>query len=81
MRGRGELGHGRYNRYYYSGQVRRTWESATHLKKCIVQVKLAGKRAMDDGSERDIDSAWAWITLYERQGDKWIRLLEVSNSR
>ncbi len=47
----------------------------------IVQVKLAGKRTMDDGSERDMDSTWAWLTLYERQGDKWIRLLEVSNAK
>ena len=47
----------------------------------IVQVKVAGRRTMDDGSERYIDSTWAWITLYERQGDKWIRLLEVSNSK
>jgi hypothetical protein len=47
----------------------------------IVQVKLAGERTMDDGTERDIDSTWAWITLYERQGDRWIRLLEVSNSK
>jgi len=47
----------------------------------IVQVKVAGRRTMDDGSKRDIDSTWAWLTLYERQGDKWIRLAEVSNSQ
>ncbi|MCP4538135.1 MAG: nuclear transport factor 2 family protein [Chloroflexi bacterium] len=47
----------------------------------IVQVKLVGQCTMDDGSASDIDSTWAWITLYERQGDKWIRLLEVSNSK
>ncbi len=45
----------------------------------IVQVKVAGKRRMDDGTERDLDFTCAWITLYERQGDKWIRLAEVSN--
>lgn len=45
----------------------------------IVQVKAAGKRKMDDGTERDLDFTCAWITLYERQGDKWIRLAEVSN--
>ena len=47
----------------------------------IVQVKVAGKRTMNDGSEREINSTWAWITLYERQGDTWIRLGEVSNSK
>ena len=44
----------------------------------IVQVKVAGKRTMDDGNERDLDFTCAWITLYERQDDRWIRLGEVS---
>ena len=44
----------------------------------IVQVKVAGKRAMDDGSEQDLDFTCAWITLYERQGETWIRLGDVS---
>ncbi len=47
----------------------------------VVQVKVAGKRIMDDRSERDFDDTWAWITLYKRQGDKWIRLGEVSNRK
>ncbi len=45
----------------------------------IVQVKVAGKRMMEDGTERELDFTCAWITLYERQEDKWIRLGEVSN--
>ena len=45
----------------------------------IVQVKVAGKRKMDDGTERDLDFTCACITLYERQEDKWIRVAEVSN--
>ena len=45
----------------------------------IVQVKVAGRRTMDDGYERDLDFVCAWITLYERQGDRWMRLAEVSN--
>ncbi|MFX1511498.1 MAG: hypothetical protein ACFFCQ_02825 [Promethearchaeota archaeon] len=44
----------------------------------IVQVKVKGRRTMDDGSARDLDFICAWITLYERQGEKWIRLGEVS---
>jgi hypothetical protein len=47
----------------------------------VVQVKVAGKRIMDDASERDFDDTWAWITLYKRQSDKWIRLGEVSNRK
>ena len=44
----------------------------------IVQVKVVGRRTMDDGSERDLDFTCAWITLYERQDDKWVRLADVS---
>jgi len=47
----------------------------------VVQVKVAGKRIMNDRSERDFDDTWAWITLYRREGDKWIRLGEVSNRK
>lgn len=45
----------------------------------IVQVKVAGKRTMSDGSDRDLDFICAWITLFERQGNQWIRLAEVSS--
>lgn len=44
----------------------------------IVQVKVVGRRTMDDGSERDLDFTCAWITLYGRQDDKWVRLADVS---
>lgn len=45
----------------------------------VVQVKVAGKRKMDDGTQRDLDFTCAWITLYEREGSRWIKLAEVSN--
>jgi len=45
----------------------------------IVQVKIAGRRKNQDGSERDMDFTCAWITLYEKQWKEWIRLAEVSN--
>ena len=45
----------------------------------IVQVKVAGKRATDAGTERDLDFTCAWITLYQRQGNRWTRMAEVSN--
>jgi len=45
----------------------------------IVQVKVAGKRKLDNGSERKLDFTCAWITLYQRRGEKWLRLAEVSN--
>lgn len=45
----------------------------------VVQVKVAGKREMEDGTQRDLDFTCAWITLYEREGSRWIKLAEVSN--
>jgi len=45
----------------------------------IVRVKVAGQRSMDDGTERDLDFICAWITLYEREGDNWKVLGEVSS--
>jgi len=45
----------------------------------IVRVKVAGIRTMNDGTERELDFICAWITLYRRQNDKWIRLGEVSS--
>lgn len=46
----------------------------------IVKVKVTGSRNMEDGSAKDFDVTYAWITLYERQGDKWIRTVEVSTN-
>ncbi|MFC1724177.1 hypothetical protein ACFL4T_01020 [candidate division KSB1 bacterium] len=46
----------------------------------IVKVRVAGSSRMDDGSTRDFDVVYAWITLYERRGDNWIRTVEVSTN-
>jgi hypothetical protein len=45
----------------------------------VVRVKVAGIRVMNDGTERELDFICAWIALYRRQNDKWIRLGEVSS--
>ncbi len=45
----------------------------------LVQVKVAGRSQAEFGTERDFETTWAWITLYERKGKRWIRLGEVSN--
>lgn len=47
----------------------------------IVQVRTAGSRSLADGSSRDFDIRWAWITLYERHGDEWMRIADVSTNR
>ncbi len=44
----------------------------------VFQIKVVGKRTMDDGAERELNFTCAWITLYERQGDRWMRLADVS---
>jgi len=45
----------------------------------IVKVKIVGNRKMNDGAERELDFICVWITLYEKPGDTWIRLGEVSS--
>jgi hypothetical protein len=45
----------------------------------IWQVVVKGKRKSDDGSEKNLDFTCAWITLYRRHNDKWIRLTDVSS--
>lgn len=47
----------------------------------IVQMRVAGRSKRSDGSESEFDDIWAWITLYEREGGRWIRLGEVSSLR
>jgi hypothetical protein len=46
----------------------------------IVKVKVAGNRSMEDESQKNFDVTYAWITLYERQEDQWIRTVEVSTN-
>jgi hypothetical protein len=47
----------------------------------IVQVRTAGSSSSPDGSSRTFDIRWAWITLYERHGEGWLRLADVSTNR
>lgn len=45
----------------------------------IVQVKVSGNQKTEADISESFDTTWAWITLYEKENDKWIRLGEVSN--
>ena len=47
----------------------------------IVKVRTAGTRMNSQGSEVDFDIQWAWITLYEKKNDHWIRIVDVSTDR
>jgi len=44
----------------------------------VVKVRVAGRRKTDDGSMRNFDAIFAWITVYERKNGRWIRSVEVS---
>jgi hypothetical protein len=44
----------------------------------ILQIKVEGQRMMEEGAEVELDFTCAWITLYEREDDRWIRLVDVS---
>ena len=44
----------------------------------IVKVKVTGKRKMKE-EEVDLDFVSSWIMLYERQGDKWVKLVNASS--
>jgi hypothetical protein len=47
----------------------------------IFQIEVAGTRTMDDGIERELDFDCVWITIFEREGDTWIRRGDVSTFR
>ncbi len=47
----------------------------------IVQVRVAGKQAGSSGSSREFDTIWAWISIYRRDGERWMRVTDVSTSR
>lgn len=43
-----------------------------------VKVKVSGTRKNNDGSTTPVDFTCAWITLYRRVDDRWLRVGEVS---
>lgn len=45
----------------------------------LVRVKVAGDQEQADGSQAQLDFTCAWITLFKRDQDGWIRLGEVSS--
>jgi len=46
----------------------------------LVQVKVSGRRKTG-GAERALDFTCAWINLFKRHEDKWVRLGDVSSFR
>ena len=73
------LNNTKFSEYRYTQEPIVGFSKDGSLGWSIVRVKVAGKRTLDDGTERDTDFICAWITLFERQDDKWIRLGEVSS--
>lgn len=47
----------------------------------IAQVEVTGTLARDGELPEPIDDVWAWIELYERKGDRWQLIGNVSSAR
>lgn len=47
----------------------------------IVQVRVEGSQQAEDGSTRPLAFTSAWLTLFRREGDRWIRQGDVSTFR
>jgi hypothetical protein len=47
----------------------------------IVQVRVAGTRGGGGDEQFSYDTRWAWLTLYRRDGDGWLRIADVSTNR
>jgi ketosteroid isomerase-like protein len=47
----------------------------------IVRVRVAGTSHREPEAEREFDTQWAWITLYEKRNDEWSRIADVSTNR
>jgi len=45
----------------------------------VVQVGASGVQKRDDGTEGPIRFVSAWIELYEKRGERWLRVGNVSN--
>ncbi|MCX4247412.1 DUF4440 domain-containing protein [Paraliomyxa miuraensis] len=44
----------------------------------IARVVVEGQARLDDGQHRELDSTWAWATLYERRDGRWVREANIS---
>jgi hypothetical protein len=55
----------------FSDDAKTTWS--------IVRVKVQGK-SKKENSIQDMDFVCAWITLYRRENQEWVRFIEVSSS-
>ena len=73
------LNNTKFSEYRYTQEPLVGFSKDGSLGWSIVRVKVAGNRTLDDGTERETDFICAWITLFERQDNKWIRLGEVSS--
>lgn len=44
----------------------------------IARTRVAGVRKMEDGAVRNLDFTCAYLMLFERRGERWVRLGDVS---
>lgn len=47
----------------------------------IAQVRVAGAQGETADDRREFDTQWAWLSIFRRSGQEWIRVTDVSTSR
>ncbi len=47
----------------------------------IAQVQIIEVQTDNDGERVPVESTWAWIELYEKRNDRWLRVGEVSSMK
>jgi len=47
----------------------------------IFRLKVAGTRVVEDGEDVTFDTIWGCLVLFERRGDRWVRIAEASNHK
>ena len=75
------LGNTTFSRYEYTREPIIGFSRDGSVAWSIVQLDLEGVRKLPDGSQAKLGSTWAWITLFERRNDRWLRITEVSNRK
>jgi len=47
----------------------------------IFRLRVAGTRRMPDGTAAQFDATWGCLVLFERRGDRWVRIAEASSRK
>ena len=73
------LGSTEFSKYYDLEEPLIGFSEDGTLAWSIVRVKVAGERKLNGDSVKYFNTTWAWISLYKKEADKWLRMGEVSS--